>query len=85
LRGEDDEEFEQMTEEEYEELLKKAQGLPPYFLQTPAQQRKYFEKLNGEYYESLKKAKKNPVGHNKKVKMNLNKIRVQGIKFSKKY
>jgi len=53
-------------------------GYPPYMFQTPKQQRKFFEKLNTDYYVKLEAAQKRKLEHSRKVNFQLTKNTVKG-------
>lgn len=55
--------------------------IPPYLLQTVKQQQIYFNRLNKEYYDNLKKAKKKAIEHKRKVNFQLKKNTVKGKSF----
>ena len=62
-----------------EDFLDQEGTIPEYMLlKTPEEQRKYFEKLNKEYYKNLEKAEEMTRNHNRKVNFHLNKITVKG-------
>jgi len=52
-------------------------GYPPYMFQTPKQQRKFFEKLNTDYYVKLEAAQKRKLEHSRKVNFQLTKNTVK--------
>jgi hypothetical protein len=54
--------------------------IPPYLLQSAKQQQIYFNKLNKEYYDNLKKAAKKAIEHKRKVNFQLKKNTVKGIR-----
>lgn len=44
----------------------------------PGESQEFFENFTKEYFEKLSRAKKNQLTHNKKVKIHLNKVKIQG-------
>jgi len=77
---EDDEDLniDDLTEEEYMALMEEGLlgGIPAYFFQTPKERKKYFEKLNSEYYTKLAKDIPHEKSHAKKVKFNIGKSQI---------